>query len=113
LEIGGWFVRVLGGCRDWRGVIGLTAELSAAAFAYLGLLQVDNTTVTYKPTGLRLALLNRDWLAGDPAKQADPAAFDQLVAQCEEVEVLATERTGRLGPADQRHAAGTPARAEP
>jgi SLOG in TRPM, prokaryote/SMODS and SLOG-associating 2TM effector domain 1/Protein of unknown function (DUF4231) len=72
--------------------IGLTAGLSAAALAYLGLLQVDNTIVTYNQTASRLTLLDRSWQARDPAEQADPAAFDRLVTDCETA--LATELSG-------------------
>lgn len=63
--------------------IGLTAGLSAAALAYLGLLQIDNTIVTYNQTASRLTLLDRGWQARDPAEQADPVAFDRLVTDCE------------------------------
>ncbi len=72
--------------------IGLTAGLSAAGLAYLGLLQVDNTIVTYNQTASRLTLLDRGWQARDPAEQADPAAFDRLVTDCETA--LATELSG-------------------
>jgi hypothetical protein len=43
-------------------------------------------------TASRLTLLNRSWQACDPAEQADPAAFDQLVTDCEAA--LATELSG-------------------
>jgi hypothetical protein len=72
--------------------IGLTAGLSAAALAYLGLLQVDNTIVTYNQTASRLTLLDRGWQVRDPAEQADPAAFEQLVTDCETA--LGTELSG-------------------
>jgi len=72
--------------------IGLTGGFSAAALAYLGLLQVDNTIVTYNQTATRLNLLNRRWQARDPAEKADPDVFCQLVADCETT--LATELSG-------------------
>ncbi len=72
--------------------IGLTAGMSAAALAYLSLLQVDNTIVTYNQTAARLTLLDRGWQARDPAEKADPAVFGQLVTDCETV--LATEGSG-------------------
>ena len=72
--------------------IGLTGGLSAAALAYLGLLQVDNTIITYNQTAARLTLLARGWQARGPAEKADPAVVDQLVTDCETA--LATELSG-------------------
>lgn len=71
--------------------IGLTGGASAAALAYLGYLQVDNTVVTYNQTAARLAALERGWRALSPAQQ-DGAAFNRLVTSCETV--LATELSG-------------------
>lgn len=71
--------------------IGLTAGASAAALAYLGYLQVDNTIVTYNQTASRLATLQRGWLALSQAQQND-TAFRHLVTSCEAA--LATEQSG-------------------
>ena len=71
--------------------IGLTAGASAAALAYLGYLQVDNTIVTYNQTAARLAALQRGWCALSPAQQ-NGAAFKRLVTSCEAA--LATELSG-------------------
>jgi hypothetical protein len=71
--------------------IGLTAGASAAALAYLGYLQVDNTIVTYNQTASRLALLERGWRALTPGQQNE-AAFKHLVSGCEAA--LATELSG-------------------
>ena len=72
--------------------IGLTGGLSAAVLAYLSLLQVDNTIITYNQTASRLALLDRGWQASGPAEKVDPAVFDKLVTECEKT--LATELSG-------------------
>ena len=71
--------------------IGLTAGASAAALAYLGYLQVDNTIVTYNQTASRLALQERRWRALRPAQQNE-VAFEHLVTSCEAA--LATELSG-------------------
>jgi SLOG in TRPM, prokaryote/SMODS and SLOG-associating 2TM effector domain 1/SMODS and SLOG-associating 2TM effector domain 3 len=71
--------------------IGLTGGASAAALAYLGYLQVDNTIVTYNQTASRLAALQRGWRALRPAQQ-NGAAFKRLVTSCEAA--LATELSG-------------------
>lgn len=71
--------------------IGLTAGASAAALAYLGYLQVDNTIVTYNQTASRLALQERRWRALRPAQQNE-VAFKHLVTSCEAA--LATELSG-------------------
>ncbi len=71
--------------------IGLTAGASAAALAYVGYLQVDNTIVTYNQTASRLAGLRRGWLALSQAQQND-TAFKHLVADCEAA--LAAEQSG-------------------
>ena len=71
--------------------IGLTAGASAAALAYLGYLQVDNTIVTYNQTASRLAALERGWRVLSPAQQ-DDVAVQRLVADCEST--LATELSG-------------------
>jgi hypothetical protein len=71
--------------------IGLTAGASAAALAYLGYLQVDNTIVTYNQTASRITGLERGWRALSPAQQND-AAFKRLVADCESA--LSTELSG-------------------
>ena len=71
--------------------IGLTAGASAAALAYLGYLQVDNTIVTYNQTASRLALQERRWRALRPAQQNE-VAFEHLVTSCEAA--LATENSG-------------------
>jgi hypothetical protein len=71
--------------------IGLTAGASAAALAYLGYLQVDNTIVTYNQTASRLAALQRGWHALSPAQRNGPA-FKRLITGCEAA--LATELSG-------------------
>jgi hypothetical protein len=71
--------------------IGLTAGASAAALAYLGYLQVDNTIITYNQTASRLAGHERGWRAL-PSAQQDKAAFRHLVTGCEAA--LATELSG-------------------
>ena len=64
---------------------------SAAALAYLGYMQVDNTIVTYNQIASRLAVLERAWRAHSPAQQ-NWAAFRDLVMGCETV--LSIERPG-------------------
>jgi hypothetical protein len=71
--------------------IGLTAGASAAALAYLGYLQVDNTIVTYNQTASRLATQQRGWRVLRPAQQNEDA-FKHLVTGCEAA--LATELSG-------------------
>jgi TRPM family ion channel/conflict system pore-forming effector with SLATT domain/uncharacterized protein DUF4231 len=71
--------------------IGLTAGASAAALAYLGYLQVDNTIVTYNQTASRLAAQEREWRALWSA-QRNETAFKHLVTSCEAA--LATELSG-------------------
>ena len=72
--------------------IGLTAGASAAALAYLGYLQVDNTIITYNQTDFRLAALKRWWLALDAAEQNETATVEHLVTGCETA--LAMEQAG-------------------
>lgn len=71
--------------------IGLTAGAAAAALAYVGYLQVDNTIVTYNQTAARLDAQERGWRALSPAQQ-DEAAFRHLVTSCEAA--LAREQSG-------------------
>jgi len=71
--------------------IGLTGGASAAALAYLGYLQVDNTIVTYNQATFRLGALQRWWLALDP-EQRTGDALERLVTGCETA--LATEHAG-------------------
>jgi hypothetical protein len=71
--------------------IGLTAGASAAALAYLGYLQMDNTIITYNQTASRLATQERGWRALGPAEQNE-VAFRHLVTGCEAA--LATEQSG-------------------
>jgi hypothetical protein len=71
--------------------IGLCAGVSAAALAYLGFLQLDNTIVTYNQTASRITGLERRWRALSRAQQ-DDAAFRRLVADCESA--LSTELYG-------------------
>ena len=71
--------------------IGLTAGASAAALAYLGYLQVDNTIVTYNQTAARLAGQRRRWLALQPSQRSQ-AAVRRLVTACEGA--LAAELSG-------------------
>lgn len=76
------------GLETW---LGLTAAVSAAALAYLGYLQVDNSIVTYNQTALRLEVLERGWRALDHRHQSR-AALERLVTSCEAA--LATEQAG-------------------
>lgn len=71
--------------------IGLTTAISAAAFAYLGHLQVDATIVAYNQSASRLDALQREWAARDPTER-DAAAFADLVTRGEAV--LTTELGG-------------------
>ena len=64
--------------------IGLTAGMSAAAFAYLGYLQVDNTIVAYNQAAGRLRAVQLDWRARQP-DPADTGAFADLVRRSEEI----------------------------
>ena len=78
-----------GGLEVW---IGLTAGAAAAALAYLGYLEVDNSIVTYNQTASRLAGQDRKWRALSPERQNEPASVKRLVARCEEI--LAAEQSG-------------------
>lgn len=71
--------------------VGLTGGIAAAALAYLGYLQTDNTIVTYNLAATRLAALNRHWLALGPDER-DGTAFLSLVEGTETV--LTTELAG-------------------
>ena len=62
--------------------VGLTGGMAAAALAYMGYLQVDNTIVTYNQTAAKLAGLERQWRALGPGQQ-NPAAFENLVVNAE------------------------------
>lgn len=64
--------------------VGLTGGIAAAALAYLGYLQTDNTIVTYNQAATRLAGLNRQWLAFSPDER-DASAFAGLVQAAEHV----------------------------
>lgn len=63
--------------------IGLTSGGSAAALAYLGYLQIDNTIVTYNQAAAKLAGLERGWRALSPDQQHDAAALADLVTRGE------------------------------
>lgn len=63
--------------------VGLTGGIAAAALAYLGYLQTDNTIVTYNQNATRLAGLNRHWLALSPDER-DATAFVSLVQSTED-----------------------------
>ncbi len=71
--------------------LGLTGGVAAAALAYLGYLQVDNTVVIYNQAAAALARLQREWRARSAAQQS-PAAFTDLVQRCEAI--LASELSG-------------------
>jgi hypothetical protein len=71
--------------------VGLTGGIAAAALAYLGYLQTDNTIVTYNQNATRLAGLKRRWLALSPDER-DAPAFIGLVQSTEDV--LTTELAG-------------------
>lgn len=71
--------------------IGLTSGASAAALAYLGYLQIDNTVVTYNQAAAKLAGLEREWRTRSPA-QRNSAALRDLVTRGEAV--LTTEMVG-------------------
>jgi hypothetical protein len=71
--------------------IGLTSGASAAALAYLGYLQIDNTVVTYNQAAAKLAGLEREWRARSPA-QRNSAALRDLVTRGEAA--LTTELAG-------------------
>ncbi len=71
--------------------IGLTSGASAAALAYLGYLQIDNTVVTYNQAAAKLAGLEREWRTRSPA-QRNSAALRDLVTRGEAV--LTTELAG-------------------
>lgn len=71
--------------------IGLTSGVSAAALAYLGYLQIDNTVVTYNQAAAKLGSLEREWHARSPA-QRNAAALKDLVTSSEAI--LTTELAG-------------------
>jgi hypothetical protein len=71
--------------------IGLTSGASAAALAFLGYLQVDNTVVTYNQAAAKLAGLEREWRTRSPAQRTS-AALRDLVTRGEAV--LTTELAG-------------------
>jgi len=71
--------------------VGLTGGIAAAALAYLGYLQTDNTIVTYNLAATRLAALSRHWRALSPDER-DTTAFLGLVEGTETV--LTTELAG-------------------
>jgi hypothetical protein len=62
--------------------VGLTGGTAAAALAYLGYLQVDNSIVTYNQAAAKLAGLERQWHALSP-DQRNQAAFEKLVVAAE------------------------------
>jgi len=62
--------------------VGLTGGMAAAALAYTGYLQIDNTIVTYNQTAAKLAGLERRWRALSPDQQ-NQAAFENLVVTTE------------------------------
>jgi SLOG in TRPM, prokaryote/SMODS and SLOG-associating 2TM effector domain 1/Protein of unknown function (DUF4231) len=71
--------------------IGLTTAISAAAVAYLGHLQVDNTIIAYNQSASRLERLQRQWDAR-PVSRQTTADFGRLVDGAETV--LTTELAG-------------------
>jgi hypothetical protein len=71
--------------------VGLTGGMAAAALAYMGSLQIDNTIVTYNQSATKLAGLERQWHALSPG-QRNPAAFSGLVTAAEDV--LTSELVG-------------------
>src|SRR5262249_55016432 len=71
--------------------IGLTSGASAAALAYLGYLQIDNTVVTYNQAAAKLTSLEREWHARSSA-QRNAATLKDLVTSSEAI--LTTELAG-------------------
>lgn len=71
--------------------IGLTSGTSAAALAYLGYLQIDNTIVTYNQAAAKLTGLEREWRARSPTQQ-NFATLKDLVTRSEAA--LTTELAG-------------------
>jgi hypothetical protein len=71
--------------------IGLTSGTSAAALAYLGYLQIDNTVVTNNRAAARLIGPERGWRPRGPAQQ-NSAALKRPV--CWGEAILATEQVG-------------------
>ncbi|MGZ6613110.1 MAG: DUF4231 domain-containing protein [Solirubrobacteraceae bacterium] len=76
------------GAEPW---IGLTSTIAAAAFSYLGLMQVDSTIVAYNQAAGRLETLRERWNAL-PDESHTTAAFGDLVQHAEDV--LTTELGG-------------------
>ena len=62
--------------------IGLTSGTSAAALAYLGYLQIDNTIVTYNQAAAKLTGLEREWRARSLTQQ-NFATLKDLVTRSE------------------------------
>ena len=71
--------------------VGLTSGIAAAALAYLGYLQVDNSIVSYNQAASALQSHQDDWDARS-AQHRTPEAFHELVARSESV--LTTELSG-------------------
>jgi hypothetical protein len=71
--------------------VGLTSGIAAAALAYLGYLQVDNTIVSYNQAASALDNLQAGWHARC-AQHRTPEAFHDLVTSSEAV--LTTELSG-------------------
>jgi SLOG in TRPM, prokaryote/SMODS and SLOG-associating 2TM effector domain 1/Protein of unknown function (DUF4231) len=71
--------------------VGLTSGIAAAALAYLGYLQVDNTIVSYNQAASALQNLRADWDARSTGHRT-PEAFHKLVTSSESV--LTTELSG-------------------
>ena len=71
--------------------VGLTSGVAAAALAYLGYLQVDNTIVTYNQAAANLDNIQSDWYARSPSART-PEAYQELISGCESV--LTTELGG-------------------
>ncbi len=71
--------------------VGLTSGTAAAALAYLGYLQVDNTIVSYNQAASALDTLQSRWHARIPQNRT-PEAFSDLVSHAETV--LTTELSG-------------------
>jgi SLOG in TRPM, prokaryote/SMODS and SLOG-associating 2TM effector domain 1/Protein of unknown function (DUF4231) len=71
--------------------VGLTSGIAAAALAYLGYLQVDNSIVSYNQAASALQSLQDGWDARS-AQHRTPEAFHELVTSSESV--LTTELSG-------------------
>ena len=71
--------------------VGLTGGIAAAALAYMGYLQVNNTIVTYNQAATKLGGREREWKALTSG-QRGRRAFADLVARAEDV--LTTELAG-------------------